>query len=178
MDISEGWGIVIGAVCTGVFVLAAGVVAYRAGRRQVADQADAERRAWLRQRREEAYTAMLAAGDEVQDALSGVLAIRDLDDYETNLAQRVEAWRPVNAALKAMLRAGRRVSIVGPSERMPELARELYEAVHAVADTQRAPGLNGGNARLVAFVDAMSQRDRAEEVFVAEANRILHSAEE
>lgn len=77
-DMSDGWGAVIASVATGVFVLVAAYWAYKAGRRQVKDQAVVEHEQWLRGQRQEAYLGFLPSLDrllrhagENGDALDG-----------------------------------------------------------------------------------------------------------
>ena len=78
-DMSDGWGAVIASVATGVFLLVAAFWAYKAGRRQVADQAAVEHEQWLRGQRQEAYLAFLASLDRLaRDAEEGC---DNLEDY-------------------------------------------------------------------------------------------------
>ncbi|WP_413802322.1 hypothetical protein [Streptomyces iranensis] len=68
-DMSEGWGMILAAAFTGLFVLLAAVIAYKAGRRQVADQARVEHRSWRRQHRLDAYQQLIRAADEFSDSM-------------------------------------------------------------------------------------------------------------
>ncbi|MFD0068173.1 hypothetical protein [Streptomyces sp. NPDC056690] len=94
----------------------AGVIAYRAGRRQVADQGVVDHRHWRRQNRFDAYERFLAVTDE---------ALQVMDD-------RVHG-RPGNAvvvgALEKLLAAQVRVRLAGP-DAMWQQARDVTEAFH------------------------------------------------
>lgn len=68
-DMSEGWGMLGAAILAGIFAIVAGVIAYRAGRRQVADQGFIEHRHWRRQNRLEAYQRVLTASDAFTAAM-------------------------------------------------------------------------------------------------------------
>lgn len=67
---------VIGLVTGGGSALLSGVLAYKAGRRQVQDQGLSAHRQWLCQQRQEAYVAYLSACDAFIDAVDDcVLAL-------------------------------------------------------------------------------------------------------
>jgi len=117
IDMSEGWGMVIAAVFTGLFVFAAGLIAYRAGRRQVADQAAAEHRAWRRQNRLEAYQRFITVIEEAHQALE-----KRLSDPESGNEE-------VLRALERMLSAETAIRLAGPAA-MAGQARDVTKAVH------------------------------------------------
>ncbi|MGW8722861.1 hypothetical protein ACWGNR_26635 [Streptomyces althioticus] len=68
-DMSEGWGMIGAACLAGIFAIVAGVIAYLAGRRQVADQGLMEHKHWQRQNRLEAYQRVLTTADALTRAL-------------------------------------------------------------------------------------------------------------
>lgn len=62
---SDAWGAVIAAAVSGVLAIVGGVLGYRSGRRQVADQAVVEHEQWLRGQRQEAYLGFLRSLDRL-----------------------------------------------------------------------------------------------------------------
>ncbi|MER5953940.1 hypothetical protein [Streptomyces sp. NPDC001893] len=124
----------------------AALAAWATGRamvRQVRMQAEQGFDQWLRERRQEAYAALLSAGDTVHDALDDVM--RQTVEPGERDEQRA-AWRAVNSALITFDRTGRTADIVSPpdvgSQRL--LMREALQAVVAVWRTPTNPPLDEG----------------------------------
>ncbi|TDC74790.1 hypothetical protein [Streptomyces hainanensis] len=87
--IATVWAAAIGLVTGGGSALLSGILAYKAGRRQIRDQGLSAHRQWLCQQRQEAYVAFLECCDAFVDALDAcVLALgtaeatHDLSLYE------------------------------------------------------------------------------------------------
>ncbi|MFF0736927.1 hypothetical protein ACFYVK_35600 [Streptomyces chartreusis] len=123
-DMSEGWGMLGAAVLAGIFAIVAGVIAYRAGRRQVADQGLIEHRHWQRQNRLDAYQRVLTAAD-------GFTAAMDL--------WRIPTSRPsanLAGALETLAAAEAGVRLVGPAE-MHAPAKAVVSAAGAVYQRTR-----------------------------------------
>ncbi|MCX4993421.1 hypothetical protein [Streptomyces sp. NBC_00568] len=103
-DMSEGWGMLGAAILAGIFAIVAGVIAYRAGRRQVADQGLIEHRHWQRQNRLEAYQRILTSSDAFTTAMD---------------AWRIPTTRAsanLGGALETLAAAEAGVRLVGPAE--------------------------------------------------------------
>lgn len=101
---------------------------------QVTKQATAEHGHWLREQRQDAYTAFLAAFDRAADALGPVFEAWALR-YEGMDAPAIrELSRPVDEADLAMQRAITRLSIVGP-DAVERAAGDLRLAVMHVRAT-------------------------------------------
>ncbi|MFJ1992993.1 hypothetical protein [Streptomyces asiaticus] len=177
----QGWAAVIAGIAGAAGgVVGGGVGAFFTGRamvRQAVTQTAAEgrvqQRHWLRERREEAYAALLSACDEVMDALEGVLRVPYRREDPESARRAAEAWQATNTALRALSRAARRIGVIGPPGEMPARARELYEALHLLADTQRMPGMDAGE-QVIAWAQEKESVDRAEERFVQLANALMH----
>jgi hypothetical protein len=121
-------------------------------------QAEQAHDQWLREGRQQAYAALLSAGDAVHDALDTVIGHtihRARDD------ERRAAWRVVNDALNAFDRAGRTAEIVSPGDVVAQQV-VMREALSDVQSRQRAHGLMvagkalgasaGGRAELGGFL--------------------------
>ncbi|MFE7535161.1 hypothetical protein ACFU67_12925 [Streptomyces rhizosphaericola] len=86
-EFTEAWGVTIASAVTVLGMILAAWIAYRAGRRQVADQGLIEHRHWRRQNRLEAYKQFMVATDGVTEALTDWLTTRNT----TNVRQAVVA---------------------------------------------------------------------------------------
>lgn len=105
--------------------IGAGVIAYRAGRRQVADQGVVDHRHWRRQIRFEAYERFLAATDA---------GMQVLDDRGHGRAGNAA----VLAALEQLLSAQARVRVAGP-DAMWQQAQQVTQAFHGVRRQLQGP---------------------------------------
>lgn len=123
-DMSEGWGMILAAAFSGLFVLLAAVIAYRAGRRQVADQGQIEHQHWVRQNRFDAYQKFIAASDAVDDTL------------EERRRQPGIGNAPLTRALEGLLGAKARVQLVGPDA----MVRSATTVATAAAALQQRMG--------------------------------------
>ncbi|MFF2254591.1 hypothetical protein [Streptomyces sp. NPDC058142] len=105
---------------------------------------------WLRERRQEAYAALLSAGDAVDDALNTVIGhtIAPVED-----AERRAAWRAVNAALRGFDRAGRTAEIVSLRDVVTQRAA-MREALYEVVSVWRDPTIHLADQRAIAYADA------------------------
>ncbi|MBH0246598.1 hypothetical protein I3W98_33090 [Streptomyces cavourensis] len=68
-EFTEAWGVTIASAVTVLGMILAAWIAYRAGRRQVADQGLIEHRHWRRQNRLEAYKQFMVATDGFTEAM-------------------------------------------------------------------------------------------------------------
>ncbi|CAM5401151.1 MULTISPECIES: hypothetical protein [Streptomyces] len=123
-DMSEGWGMIFAAAFTGLFVLLAAVIAYRTGRRQVADQGRVEHQHWVRQNRFDAYQKFIAASDAVDDAL------------EERRRHPGIGNAPLTRTLEGLMGAKARVQLVGPDA----MVRSAMTVVTAAAALQQRMG--------------------------------------
>lgn len=145
-----GWAAVIaGASGAGGAALAAWATG-RAMVRQARVQAEQAHDQWLREGRQEAYAALLSAGDAVHDALNTVIGhtIHRVEDDE-----RRAAWRAVNDALNGFDRAGRTAEIVSPRDVVAQQV-VMREALHGVVSVWRDPTIHLADQRAIAFADA------------------------
>ncbi|MFJ6608178.1 hypothetical protein [Streptomyces lydicus] len=126
-DMSDGWGAVLGAVTAGVFAIVAGILAYKAGRRQVKDQAAADHRAWRRQNRFDAYQKLLVTADAFGD---------EMDRWRIPTTRSTP---DLGKALNAMASAEAAVRLAGPVS-MHGPARAVFVAAGAVYARCRRPG--------------------------------------
>ncbi|MFI9781788.1 hypothetical protein ACIHCV_45700 [Streptomyces sp. NPDC051956] len=119
MSMSDGTAAIvaagIGAAVSIPGVIGAAVIAYRAGRRQVADQGVVDHRHWRRQIRFEAYEKFLAATDA---------GMQVLDDRVHGRAGNPA----VLAALEQLLSAQARVRVAGP-DAMWQQAQQAFHGV-------------------------------------------------
>lgn len=138
--------------------IGAGVIAYRAGRRQVADQGVVDHGHWRRQIRFEAYEKFLAATDA---------GLQVLDDRIHGRAGNAA----VLAALEQLISAQARVRVAGP-DAMWHQAQQVTQAFHAVR--QRLQGARGwmpvGGGAWVAMVQPVMV---AQDLFVVAAAKVL-----
>ncbi|UDM03301.1 hypothetical protein [Streptomyces longhuiensis] len=131
----------------------AALAAWATGRamvRQVHVQAQQGFDQWLRERRQDAYAALLSAGDAVHDALDGVM---DQTVEPGGPGARRAAWRAVNGALRTFDRAGRTADIVSP----PDVGSQrilMREALQDVVAVWRAPSDPPLDERLIAHAAA------------------------
>lgn len=129
---SEAWGAVVAAAVSGVLAIVVGVLAYKAGRRQVADQEMVAHRAWRRQHRLDAYQQAVAAADAVLMALYRWAMGRDADGESTQ-----DATERLGKAYAA-------VGVMGP-EAMRDLAGQVY--IDACAISQLCGSAASGEQR-------------------------------
>lgn len=137
-DMSEGWGMVIASIATGVFVIGAAVLAYLAGRRQVKDQALADHRAWRRQNRFDAYQKLLVASDAFGEEMDRWLKLSTRD-----IAALGRAMNVVSSAEAGVRLAGPE-SMHGPAKAVFVAAGEVYARCRRPAGqmvSQIVPGI-------------------------------------
>ncbi|MGW6404142.1 hypothetical protein [Streptomyces sp. NPDC055134] len=129
MSMSDGTAAIIAAAIGAAVgipgAIGAGVIAYRAGRRQVADQGVVDHRHWRRQNRFDAYERFLAVTDE---------ALQVMDDRVHGRAGNAV----VVAALEKLLAAQARVRLAGP-DAMWQQAKDVTEAFHGVRRLLQGP---------------------------------------
>ncbi|MEU9503178.1 hypothetical protein [Streptomyces sp. NPDC048196] len=166
-DMSDGWGAVIAAVATGVFGLVVGILAYKAGRRQVKDQAAADHRAWRLQNRFDAYRGLLVTADAFGE---------EMDRWRIPTTRNTA---DLGRALNALASAEVAVRLAGPVE-MHGPARAVFAAAGAVYTRCRRPG------QVLPQVLPVSPREwanlsqaflDAQKAFVAEAAKLLDNGE-
>lgn len=116
-DMSEGWGMLLAAWVAALAAVFSAVVTYRAARRQVRDQAEADHRAWRRQNRFEAYQRFINMCEGAQEAL------------EKRRTAPGDGDGGVLRALEQMLSAETAIRLAGPAS-MADQAREVTKAVH------------------------------------------------
>jgi hypothetical protein len=129
---------VIGLVTGGGSALLSGVLAYKAGRRQVQDQGLSAHRQWLCQQRQEAYVAYLGACDAFIDALDACfLALGTAEaTHDHSLYEGAIECVDVEVYLTAQRREGEmdhqlgRILMLGPAE-VSEQANTLRADVRA-----------------------------------------------
>lgn len=161
-EMSDGWGAVIAAVVTGLVAIIVGWMAYRAGRRQVADQAVMEHRAWRRQNRREAYAHL--------HAMSKVFGtVMDQWRYPTTRSPAA-----MQDAVDRLWAAAAGVRMAGP-ESMYAHAKAVVDASAAVYTyTRRVVTLSLVMPIAPAVWISMSQQIvAAEDAFVVEAAKVL-----
>lgn len=180
---------VIGLVAGSGSALLSGVIAYRAGRRQVQDQGLVEHRHWLRGQRQEAYMtylsacdAMLNAVDECVFALATAEAMHDMTIYEG--AQESVDLEVFRAAESCLGKAGSpldRILMLGP-QCVEQQALVMREAMKRTIDSlnlltnalvsEAAPRLDDGWGDVT---DGQDQVRAARAVFVTRARTTLAS---
>lgn len=160
-DMSDGWGAVIASVVAVLGTVLAGWLAYRAGRRQVKDQATEEHRAWRRQNRFDAYRNLMTMVDEFSAA--------------------ADAWRlPTTRATAGVPRAMERVAsavagvrLAGPDAMHAEAnalmlaAGQLYQLIRGRGYSTLLP------VAPRAWIAAVQQLQTAQDHFVKEAAKML-----
>lgn len=120
-DMSEAWGMLGAALLAGIFAIVAGVIAYRAGRRQVADQGLVEHRHWQRQNRLDAYQRVLTTSDAFTSAMDTwrLPSTR----ASANLVQALEAV----VAAEAGIRLVGPNTMHGPAKAVVQAAGKVYQ---------------------------------------------------
>ncbi|MFJ9671298.1 hypothetical protein ACIRP5_10990 [Streptomyces sp. NPDC101221] len=153
---SEAWGMIAAAILAGAFTLTAGVIAYRAGRRQVADQGLIEHRHWQRQNRLDAYQRVLTTSDRFARAMDlwGRIETRE----SANLAQ----------ALEEVVAAEAGVRLVGPDSMYTPLKAVTNAAGNAL---RRTGGVRRGTVTLTTAQWAQLTQD-----LIAATNRFVTAA--
>ncbi|MFD3655199.1 hypothetical protein [Streptomyces sp. NPDC058620] len=133
----NGWAAVVaGAAGAG----GAAVAAWATGRAMVNQarvQARDRHEHWLREQRQEAYGAMLAAADAVHDALEEVMRGRTASASAEELRP---AYLAVNAALRVNQRATRAVLVLGPDS-VGRLCMPVRHALERVVLVWREPDM-------------------------------------
>jgi hypothetical protein len=132
------WAAVIGLVTGGGSALLTGVLAYKAGRRQVSDQGLSTHRLWLCQQRQEVYVGYLGACDAFIEALDNCFlalgtaeATNDLSFYEgATECVDIEVYLTAQAREGDMDHHLGRMLMLGPA-RVSEQANTLRAAALA-----------------------------------------------
>ncbi|MFI6494337.1 hypothetical protein [Streptomyces sp. NPDC050564] len=168
-----GWAAVIaGASGAGGAALAAWATG-RAMVRQVHVQAEQGFDQWLRERRQEAYAALLSAGDAVYDALNTVIGHTVTQPQPEE--QRA-AWRAVNAALREVDRTDRTVWVVGP----PRVARAglaMRHTLSALVDVWRDPANSAADQRAISHAAAKDRWGEAAAHFLEQVEQVVQTFE-
>ncbi|MFJ8856688.1 hypothetical protein [Streptomyces sp. NPDC102437] len=141
---------------------------------QVTKQAAAEHGHWLRQQRQDAYTAFLAAFDRAADALGPVFEAWALGYQGMDAPAVRELWRPVDEADLAMQRAITRLSIVGP-DAVERTAGDLRLAVMHVRTTYWNIRPNERDSVTQERAQWTVRQQDLHKRFVAEARAVLQS---
>ncbi|MFJ6944184.1 hypothetical protein ACISU4_05930 [Streptomyces wuyuanensis] len=126
-------GIGIGGALLGAF--GGGALTGWNMRRQVKDQADVEHRHWLRQQRQDAYAAFLAASDTVLDTLQSIATLRENPDPHVDVGP---LWDAYDEAYRIVVRASTVVNIAGP-DAMRQQAFRLLRYFTELSKIYRAP---------------------------------------
>ncbi|GAA1065181.1 hypothetical protein [Streptomyces asiaticus] len=159
-DMSEGWGMVFAALLAAIAALLAGWLAYRAGRRQVADQGLIEHRHWRRQNRFDAYQKLMTATDEFAQAmdrwrLPSTRSSAGLDEAMNNLDTAV-AW----------------VRLAGP-DTMHDQAKHVFTAAGRGYQHLRRPISNMTPIPPALWTEMVQRVIDAQNTFVREAAKVL-----
>ncbi|GGU02648.1 hypothetical protein GCM10010256_73320 [Streptomyces coeruleorubidus] len=110
---TDGWGTVTASVVTIIGTIVVGVLAYRAGRAQVSDQARVEHGQWLRGQRQDAYVTFLTAWDQVVKSLKDEVKAIGESQQATSTTERE---RLMEAAGERVLYAP--APVRGPAEQV------------------------------------------------------------
>ncbi|MFF7161751.1 hypothetical protein ACFZBP_10295 [Streptomyces sp. NPDC008086] len=133
--------------------------------RQARMQAKSSHGQWLRERRLEAYTALLGASDAVHDTLNLVVG-HTMTTSPPPPDDRRAAWRQVNDALKSHDRAARAVTVLGP-EAVAEEVTAMREALHNLVSVWRDPADPPADRRAVNDATANQAWEDATTVYLA-----------
>ncbi|MFG2097269.1 hypothetical protein [Streptomyces sp. NPDC048612] len=163
-DMSDGWGAVIAAVATGVFGLVVGILAYKAGRRQVKDQAAADHRAWRRQNRFDAYRRLIASVDAFEEEMDRWIRVTTRDR------------QALGKALEVVAAAEAGVRLAGP-ESMRGPAKTVFGAAGAVYRHARQPIATMMPTPPRLWTDMSRALVDAQNAFVESAAALLDDAE-
>lgn len=169
---TEGWGMIVAAAVTVIGMVTAGVIAFRAGRRQVTDQAAVEHGQWLRGQRQQAYAEFLTAWDQAVSALRDQMhaissaipqlpalnLLRPRDDRASEILDPIgdritEVWQGV-------LSANDQLALLGP-DRIREAAARM------VADVEEMQSV--AISRVVRLLLSRQQVEEAEFTAFSEA---------
>lgn len=159
-DVTEGWGMIAAAGLTVVGMLIAAWVAYRTGRRQVADQGLIEHRHWRRQNRLEAYKQVMVAVDAFTE---------EMDRW------RIPSTRStpdLGRALERLAAAQAGVQLAGPGSMHPH-TDQVAQAVMAVYRYCRRPTIRVLPIPPQVWVRLSQDIIGAQNSFVIEAAKVL-----
>ncbi|MFJ3088998.1 hypothetical protein [Streptomyces sp. NPDC086838] len=120
-NFSEAWGVTIASGVTVLGMILAAWIAYRAGRRQVADQGLIEHRHWRRQNRLEAYKQFMVATDGFTEAIDRWRTSRST----TNIGRALETL----AAAEAGIRLSGPQSLHPHADKVTKAAGVFYQAL-------------------------------------------------
>lgn len=120
-DFTEAWGVTIASGVTVLGMILAAWIAYRAGRRQIADQGLIEHRHWRRQNRLEAYKQFMVATDSFTEAMDKWRTSRNT----TNAGRALETL----AAAEAGIRLSGPQSLHPYADKVTKTAGVFYQAL-------------------------------------------------
>ncbi|MFI6209152.1 hypothetical protein ACIBAI_22560 [Streptomyces sp. NPDC051041] len=141
--------------------------------RQTRAQAEQSFEQWLRERRQEAYAALLSACDAVHDALNTVIG-HTLTTDRPPLDERRQVWRLVNQGLKSVDRAARTAAVVGPAD-VTEKAAAMQEALYGVVHVWRQVPEPPADQRVVQHADANRAWEEAAALYVATVQQVTQT---
>ncbi|MFE0692949.1 hypothetical protein [Streptomyces sp. NPDC058869] len=157
-DFTEAWGVTIASGVTVLGMILAAWIAYRAGRRQVADQGLIEHRHWRRQNRLEAYKQFMVSTDGFTEAM---------EKWRTN-----HSAANVGRALETLIAAEAGIRLSGPQSLHPHGER-VIQAAKAVYLRVRRPGLIVLPIPPQQWVQLTRDVIDAQNAFVVEAAKVL-----
>ncbi|MGC4925506.1 hypothetical protein [Streptomyces sp. DT117] len=157
-DFTEAWGVTFASGVTVLGMILAAWIAYRAGRRQVADQGLIEHKHWRRQNRLEAYKQFMVATDGFTEAM---------DKWRTN-----HSTTNVGRALETLIAAEAGIRLAGPVSLHPHGER-VINAAKAVYLRVRRPGLIILPVPPRQWVQLVQDVIDAQNAFVVEAAKVL-----
>lgn len=138
---SDAWGAVVAAAVSGVLAIVVGVLAYTAGRRQVADQAVVEHEQWLRGQRQETYLGFLRSLDRL--LLEGDGKCEFLEEAFGDIERSQEPIEP------------RGITVAEIEEHDPRgwFGMELYQELDGMALLGPDAVIEAGRAAIDALID-------------------------
>jgi len=179
---NEAWGAVFAGLAAAFGAAVAAWATGRAMTRQSLTQGREQQRNWLLDQRQQAYTRLLWATDNVLTRLKPVIDMQHGPDFgmggEHDPDEHAQAlvWDPVEAALLDADAAVRSIAIVGPADDMQALAKGVREALQAVVDSRT--DYERSRSSMDAHHRAAEQMFKAAEAaFVTRAQGVLHSGE-
>ncbi|MGW4834808.1 hypothetical protein [Streptomyces globisporus] len=153
-EYTEALGVTVASAVTVLGVVLAAWIAYRTGRRQVADQGLIEHKHWRRQNRLEAYKQFMVATDGVTDAFDKWRTTRSI----TDVGQAIERLM----AAKAGVRLSGPISMTGHADKVTDAVGDFYTYL-------RQPNLSG-------VIPPMVWKQRLSDVFVAQNSFVIEAA--
>lgn len=176
----QGVAAVIAAGAAGVVGVTGSLIGVWVGRRTVRDQAQVEHEQWLRNQRQEAYVALIAAWDELLPGLElGVMDGETMHDIE-----QADAWDEAGRSCLAGLetkraplrRAAERVEMLGP-EAVEQVVAPLVETANTLVNclvSQYGITLPGRESEPIErFMVTLDEVDERRDAFIAAAKEIL-----